>query len=234
VGPNTGSLRSYILGKRGHEILPSEVRKIKRLAHKLRNRVDDHGEPIQYRILPSVGITPEDQESPPTKEQIDTYQIMGRTPEGDICPFLSTIKEGIKTPTGAHACLIYDKRPLICRGYPVAGVFIAGDKKMTDKKGPIWEAIKKKSPTHCRLHAFCQWSSIEFSKGKLWLAKPFPISFVKGLDIGATIRFQRGKYSNLENTTIWRYATGIHNVDYLRKKSAEYKPYIGWINWGWF
>ena len=160
-------------------------------------------------------MTPKDQKSIPQDDQIEFYQIMGRTEEGDLCPFLSTLTENVRTKDGGLACLIYKDRPLICRSYPISSLLFS-------KTG---ENIQK----YVRLHSSCDWVSRRIMEGQKQLIEPTPIYMVKRLDFGAMLRIQHGKYSNLENTTLWRYATHIGNKEDQHRLMPE-----GWINWGWF
>src|SRR3990172_11921419 len=88
------SAAEYFLGKLGVEILPFEVRRIRKLAEKLRGRVDDVGLEIQYRIFPCTAVTPKGQNKAPSIP--DTFQIMGYNVDGDYCPFLSNKNDNVK------------------------------------------------------------------------------------------------------------------------------------------
>ena len=92
-------------GKIGVLILPNEKEEIEKLAKK---------EKIKITILPRIGIS----NSTKSVERILAYQMMGREENGNTCPFLDTKSEK-KSPHGGHPCMIYNKRPLACRAYPV-------------------------------------------------------------------------------------------------------------------
>jgi len=217
--PKTGRYSpayEYFLGKRGTELQPSEVRRVKKLAEKLGNRVDDHGQPIQYRMLPSAGIGPAGS-GLTEPERVVSYQLMGRTEEGDVCPLLSTVEENKRSPTGSLACLIYPERPLICKAHPVRAILAQGK-------------MKSKAPKFCLLDLSCPWVQKNLMDG-YGLRDPFPIDLVYGLDCNAMLRVQRGKYSEASpEKTLWLYATGILD----REDRSRYpQPYVGWTVWGW-
>ena len=93
-------------GKVGVLILPDEKKKIELLAEK-------NG--IKIIILPRIGISEKKSDGP---DVILAYQMMGRDPNGNTCPFLDTTSSK-RSPHGGYACKIYDARPLACRAYPV-------------------------------------------------------------------------------------------------------------------
>lgn len=88
-------------GKVGVLLMPSEVGAVSRLAARAG---------IRARILPRVGVS---DGGPP---EALAYQLMGRDPNGDTCPFLDASRE---SPHGGSACSIYGDRPLACRAYPL-------------------------------------------------------------------------------------------------------------------
>lgn len=96
---------SIKFGKIGVLILPEERSKIEALAKK-------HG--INAVILPRIGVS----EKSDKPEEILAYQMMGREPNGNTCPFLDT-ESDLKSPHGGYRCMIYDQRPLACRAYPI-------------------------------------------------------------------------------------------------------------------
>jgi len=205
--PKTGKYSTayeYFLGKVGTELQPNELPRIKKLIKKLGKRTDDDGRPIEYQILPFTAVSKKEAKEP---ERTLNYQIMGRTLDGDICPFLSTQKENIRSPSGSLACLIYEERPLICRAYPLQNIYI-------DESGKKYAKVD---------HA-CQWLVGQL-KENTWLLEEFPFSEVYGLDYSAMIRVQ-AKNLSFEGTTLWRYATGVSN-------RQDKPPYKGWVNWGW-
>ena len=92
-------------GKIGVLILPSEKEKIEKIAKE---------KEIEITILPRIGISNNSE----SVEKILAYQMMGKEENGNTCPFLDTKSEE-KSPHGGYSCMIYDKRPLACRAYPV-------------------------------------------------------------------------------------------------------------------
>ena len=92
-------------GKIGVLILPNEKEKIEKIAKE---------KEIEVTIFPRIGIS----NNAKSVEKILAYQMMGREENGNTCPFLDTKSEK-KSPHGGYSCLIYDKRPLACRAYPV-------------------------------------------------------------------------------------------------------------------
>ena len=92
-------------GKIGVLILPDEKQRIESLAKKYN---------ISVQILPRIGIS-NGMDGP---EKIIAYQMMGKDPNGNTCPFLDTESES-RSPHGGMVCKIYDQRPLACRAYPL-------------------------------------------------------------------------------------------------------------------
>ena len=214
LDPRTGKYSSayeYLLGKLGVEILASEVHKIKKLVKALSVRRDEVGDIIEYRIYPCTAVTPKDQKTPPSYP--DTFQIMGRTIDGDICPFLSAPSDKAQPKT----CIIYEDRPLMCRAYPIQTLYATG--KVEDRAKKLVE-----------LHKGCQTVVNAILSGSESLKEPIEISETKNLDISAIIRLQSGKDCNRAQTTLWRWATGIYN----QQDKAKDRGLRGWVNWSWF
>lgn len=95
--------RSY--GKIGVLILPSEKERMEKLADSLG---------IKITILPRIGVG----RSGAGPARIIVYQLMGTRNDGTLCPFLD-VNSGERSPHNGYKCMIYDKRPLACRAYPV-------------------------------------------------------------------------------------------------------------------
>lgn len=93
-------------GKIGVLILPDEKQKIEFLAEK-------HG--LRATILPRIGISRQETAKP---EQVLAYQLMGREPNGNTCPFLDT-ESNERSPHGGYKCKIYKDRPLACKAFPL-------------------------------------------------------------------------------------------------------------------
>jgi Fe-S-cluster containining protein len=93
-------------GKVGVLILPDEKQQIELLAEKNGTKIT---------ILPRIGVSEKKSDGPDT---ILAYQMMGRDPNGNTCPFLDT-ESSKRSPHGGYTCKIYDTRPLACRAYPV-------------------------------------------------------------------------------------------------------------------
>lgn len=93
-------------GKIGVLILPEEKDRMSELAKK-------HG--LEVTILPRIGISYQNSDGP---EKIIAYQMMGKDPDGNTCPFLDTDSDK-RSPHGGFACKIYEQRPLACRAYPL-------------------------------------------------------------------------------------------------------------------
>ena len=108
---------SKAFGKVGVLLLPTEKEAIKRLAEKAG---------IQINILPRIGISKPGASEP---AEIIAYQMMGREPNGNTCPFLDTESDG-RSEHGGLLCKIYGDRPLACSAYPLVEV----DPVMLDKK----------------------------------------------------------------------------------------------------
>jgi hypothetical protein len=93
-------------GKVGVLIMPEEKERIESLAEKNNTKVT---------ILPRIGAS----KTPSVKPgAILAYQMMGKDPNGNTCPFLDT-QSGKRSPHGGFPCKIYNERPLACRAYPV-------------------------------------------------------------------------------------------------------------------
>ncbi len=96
--------KSY--GKIGVLILPSEKERIEQLAKSLGKTIT---------ILPRIGVGSGDKIGP---KRIIAYQLMGVKKDGNLCPFLD-VDSDERSPHGGYRCMIYEKRPLACRAYPV-------------------------------------------------------------------------------------------------------------------
>ncbi len=96
---------SVKFGKIGVLILPDEKQKIEFFAKK-------HS--IKAIISPRIGIS-EKNDKP---DEILAYQLMGKEPNGNTCPFLD-IETNDRSPHGGYKCKIYQDRPLACRAYPL-------------------------------------------------------------------------------------------------------------------
>ena len=94
-------------GKIGVLLLPEEKKEIENQAESYK---------LKICIYPRVGIGMNKKSDGP--RQIIAYQLMGSNINGDYCPFLD-IKSSNRSPHGGFNCLIYIKRPLSCRAYPV-------------------------------------------------------------------------------------------------------------------
>ena len=90
-------------GKIGVLLLPEEKIAMEKLA-KRKN--------VKLRILPRLAVGSEH------PENVIAYQMMGRSNDGDLCPFLD-IEGKKRSPHGGFSCVIYSERPLACRAYPV-------------------------------------------------------------------------------------------------------------------
>ena len=93
-------------GKVGVLILPPEKERIESTAKNLG---------IKISILPRIGISYEKSDKP---SEIIAYQLMGKEPNGNTCPFLDTENQE-RAPHGGYECKIYENRPLACRAYPL-------------------------------------------------------------------------------------------------------------------
>ena len=86
--------------------MPEEKERIELLAEK---------NSVKVTIIPRIGTSKTQSVEPDT---ILAYQMMGKDPDGNTCPFLDT-QSGKRSPHGGFLCKIYDDRPLACRAYPV-------------------------------------------------------------------------------------------------------------------
>lgn len=93
-------------GKVGVLVLPQEKEKIELIAKNLG---------IKISILPRIGTSYEESDKP---SEIIAYQLMGKEPNGNTCPFLDTENQE-RAPHGGYKCKIYENRPLACRAYPL-------------------------------------------------------------------------------------------------------------------
>lgn len=87
-------------------IMPEEKERIESLAEKNN---------IKVTFLPRIGTSKTPAVEP---DVILAYQMMGKDPDGNTCPFLDT-QSGKRSPHGGFPCKIYNDRPLACRAYPV-------------------------------------------------------------------------------------------------------------------
>ena len=85
--------------------MPEEKERIESLAEKNN---------VKVTIIPRIGAS-KTQSEPDT---ILAYQMMGKDPDGNTCPFLDTQSDK-RSPHGGFPCTIYNDRPLACRAYPV-------------------------------------------------------------------------------------------------------------------
>jgi hypothetical protein len=90
-------------GKIGVLLLPEEKEVVEKLAERLK---------IKVKIIPRLAAGKE------FPEKVIAYQMMGRNPDGDLCPFLD-VESDDRSPHGGFNCRIYSDRPLACRAYPV-------------------------------------------------------------------------------------------------------------------
>lgn len=86
--------------------MPEEKERIESLAEKNN---------IKVTFLPRIGTSKTQAVEP---DVILAYQMMGKDPDGNTCPFLDT-QSGKRSPHGGFPCKIYNDRPLACRAYPV-------------------------------------------------------------------------------------------------------------------
>lgn len=87
-------------------ILPEEKRRIEDLANRHK---------VTVSIIPRIGVSDSQSDGP---AQIMAYQMMGREPNGNTCPFLDT-KSANRAEHGGYMCKIYQERPLACAAYPL-------------------------------------------------------------------------------------------------------------------
>ena len=90
-------------GKIGVLLLPTEKDAIERIANKMN---------VKVKIVPRLA---EGREFP---EKVIAYQMMGKSEDGDLCPFLD-VQSSERSPHGGLKCRIYSERPNACRAYPV-------------------------------------------------------------------------------------------------------------------
>ena len=93
-------------GKIGVLLLPKEKEPIEKLAKDLDTKIT---------ILPRIGVSEEKGSGP---SAILAYQLMGKDPDGNTCPFLDT-ETSDRSPHGGYKCKIYNNRPMACRAYPL-------------------------------------------------------------------------------------------------------------------
>jgi Fe-S-cluster containining protein len=211
--PGTGAtvtLSGADFGKEGAmEIETWELPKISKLIRKLKNRVDERGRPIQYRLLPARGVSAKGARAP---EVVISYFLMGRDPDGNMCPFLSTANENKRLPDSTLKCSIYEDRPLQCRAYPVRAIY----------------SSRSNSKRLAELDQGCEWVIERLIKGDNSLSQPFPIDRVRGLDYGSRMRLQRADRFDTSKTTLWAYATGTFG-----RGERPAVVHEGWVDVGW-
>ena len=159
-------------GKVGVLILPDEKQKIERYAKEMG---------LEITILPRLGIGTNSSKNGP--ETIIAYQLMGKNPNGNLCPFLD-IENSERSPHGGFKCRIYDKKPVACTAYPVN----EEDKKTVTLDGK------------CK---FCQVNNNEDRTG---CTKAHKYDLVKEIQ---ALQIIQGSIQVDEIIDIWRYATGI-------------------------
>ena len=86
--------------------MPEEKERIESLAEKNN---------VKVTIIPRIGASKTQSVKPDT---ILAYQMMGKDPDGNTCPFLET-QSSKRSPHGGFLCKIYNDKPLACRAYPV-------------------------------------------------------------------------------------------------------------------
>ncbi len=172
------------------EIEAWEMPRILRLAKRMKERKDEKGQPIKYKFLPAWAVAPRGAMAP---ERIISYWLMGRLENGDMCPFLSTPDENIRTEDGTLKCLIYEERPLQCKAYPVHAIYL--DKMAGEKVA--------------RLDMGCQSVMEMLMKGDQRLSRPVPMSLLRGLDFGSLVRLQSGNKVDSKRDSLWAYPTGV-------------------------
>ena len=94
---------SVSFGKIGVLLLPDEVALVEEQARK-------NG--VAVKIVPRIAVG---RDAP---EKIIAYQMMGKNPDGDLCPFLA-VESDARSPHGGFTCGIYENRPAACRAYPL-------------------------------------------------------------------------------------------------------------------
>ncbi len=93
-------------GKIGVLVLPEEKAAIERLAENM---------DIRVRIIPRLAVGKN------IPDKIIAYQMMGKTEDGNLCPFLD-IEGNERSDHGGFKCKIYSDRPLACRAYPLIDI----------------------------------------------------------------------------------------------------------------
>jgi len=178
------------LGKEGMvELQAWELPKVMKLAKKLKRRVDEAGRPIRYGFLPAKGVSRKGAAAP---ERVLSYWLMGRFDDGNMCPFLSTPAENLRTEDGALKCLIYQERPLQCRAYPVHSMYVD---TVTEEKV-------------AQLDVGCRWVAERALKGEWMVAQAFPIDSMRNLDYGSFARLHSETFDP-SRTTFWAHPTGV-------------------------
>ena len=164
-------------GKIGVLILPDEKEKIEMYA-------DELG--LEIMILPRLGIGRNRSRDGP--ETIIAYQLMGKTFDGNVCPFLE--KESLeRSPHGGFKCTIYDKKPLACSAYPV-------------------NAEDKKTVTLDSKCKFCREENNDLARSSQ------AYKYDLGKEVQALRKIQ--KVIHVDGLTdVWRYATGVGEREYV-------------------
>jgi uncharacterized protein len=155
---------SVAYGKIGVLILPEEKENIEMLAKKVG---------VKIKILPRIAAG---RESP---EKIIAYQMMGRSEDGDLCPFLETNCKDL-SPHGGFKCKIYYDRPLACKAYPVVNL---------DRKK---EAVLDEHCQFCRKHSITSVSIVGLQA-----------------EIESLAKIKSSVVADNKDLQIWRYATAI-------------------------
>jgi uncharacterized protein len=151
-------------GKIGVLVLPEEKAAIERLAKNMGIRV---------RIIPRLAVG---KNSP---DKIIAYQMMGKSEDGNLCPFLN-VESKERSAHGGFKCKIYSDRPLACSAYPVIDI------------------VNKKA----RLDPHCQ-----FCK-KFSTTKASSEGLQQEIEALAKIRANvTAGDDDDDNVSIWRYAT---------------------------
>jgi uncharacterized protein len=176
-------------GKIGVLILPEEKPKVEAIAAKTDTSV---------KIIPRLGLGKGKKRSREPKK-IVAYQMMGKSLNGDLCPFLD-IKSSQRSPHGGFKCKIYEERPLACRAYPVI------------EENSINSVQLDRKCTFCCKHSTTT-TTTTTTADKNGLQR----------EIEALSKIKAGVCVN-EKTTVWRYATAIGDEENRTKLLPE-----GWV-----
>jgi Fe-S-cluster containining protein len=206
----TLQIRPESMGKEGIvELEEWELPKMMKLARKLKKRVDETGKPIPYRFLPARGVSLRGAKAP---EKVISYWLMGRYDDGDMCPFLSTPAENLRTEDGTLKCLIYEDRPLQCRAYPIHATYtdrITGEKVAELDQG-------------------CEWVIEMSMMGEDRVQAQFPLDLIRNLDYGSFARLRAGIRLDSNRTTLWAHPTAFYGRGEKPKDEIQ-----GWVEVGW-